>query len=1246
MDSNPLLVNALELDRWADTLESKGVFPELMRRLVAQTPGVSNINIRAREGTAAPGWDGTATSDGASFLPTGELRFEFGTNRQPKSKADEDYNKRAAQIAGKSDETFVFATPRNWAGATEWAKQRSSENKFASVEAFDAHRIEGWLQSVPAVHLWISELLGKPVSGAQTLTSWWEQLRRNCKIEVPPEFHTAGRDNESERLMHLLGLKRTVPTVQAAWRDDALAFCHAVILYENKNMLEKTLLVHDADSWNRVTSQLDPVLLIPMFDDPDIGLAQSRGHNVVRIVDDSSYILDRDNGIRLPKISREVAARVLRRGEFASLDIDKMVALARRSMSAFYRAISRDPKIRRPEWSMNAEITKVLAPLMLVGAWEFEHVGDCRAIEELVGVSNEEINALLEELGERYQSNAPFVRSGGRWSSVDPLGAADLMLHKVSKQHVSGWENLVESIVLSNMRRVRARRVRASAELDIQNIRAHSATLERHVMRGLPLVSAWAERNGMSAHRLLSTMNRLINGLINTALESEGFIGLNDLSWSFVYFAEASPDLFLGRMAELVQAAEVQSVQPEVVLSDDENGSFITDVTNAMDCLTWSRQHCARAIFLIAAIGCKMCDDGLCGALCLDFCKTLGVRSRFGNASVDDKGAIVQTLLSKYPKVGWSALTGIMHPKMFNNIVPRRPIYRDWAVENCVSDKCVAIYLEKIIDVAVLTAESDVCRWEILLNAVGKYGCDKLQRVVKGLQQRVQPSALSKSESVKLSYILHRYIGICDSHTCVEDCARQLLDVQLEELIASLESAHDLVKFSRLFICDHPLVSECSRQSFDDQSISVKSKQLEALRFIYQNDADDLKLLAECVADRNCIGQAMAHVQDDLDPLVLGWIDGSATGVCEVAREYVLEKASSCGVSWVRSVLKSDQLEEVRKAYFVASLPVGKEWHALLNEIDCSLLHPYWESFDLFEIQDLSSDDASELVPELMLLGYVDKAIVLLSCKVARGASANAQMIIDVLLSFFESYAFQSGDPVFSLAKELIEWVDSLMLDQPDLVLVEFLYFASGDNDLSLRALYKYISLEPQRFVSLVCGSYVPVGCPEWLSAAKICDAQLAIMSRWNCLPGLSENGVLDCVFFQNWFERCFELLSQVHCFDIGIQQLGRVLASSPKGSDGMWPVEDVREVIEKYGCDALKKGLVMGHISLYGSTAKGMYEGGDSERELMHEYRSYAQQMYVRWPKTATVLNSLADVYQRIADTWDRDAEERADQG
>lgn len=111
MESNPLLVSAGDLDSWADTEDAKGAFPELMRRLLAQTPGVSNINIRAHEGTAAPGWDGTATSAGSAYLPAGELRFEFGTNQDPKRKANEDYKKRAKEAAGTTDEIIYSPHP-------------------------------------------------------------------------------------------------------------------------------------------------------------------------------------------------------------------------------------------------------------------------------------------------------------------------------------------------------------------------------------------------------------------------------------------------------------------------------------------------------------------------------------------------------------------------------------------------------------------------------------------------------------------------------------------------------------------------------------------------------------------------------------------------------------------------------------------------------------------------------------------------------------------------------------------------------------------------------------------------------------------------------------------------------------------------------------------------------------------------------------------------------------------------------
>lgn len=153
---NPELITAVELNQWADRADAKQIFPELIRRLLANTPGVTNIEIRSHEGTAAPGWDGIATSQGSPFLPQGELRFEFGTNKDPRRKAQDDYNKRR-EYPSSNEYTFIFATPRNWPGGQSWQEERKSDNHFADVKVIDAHTIEAWLKETPSIHYWISE---------------------------------------------------------------------------------------------------------------------------------------------------------------------------------------------------------------------------------------------------------------------------------------------------------------------------------------------------------------------------------------------------------------------------------------------------------------------------------------------------------------------------------------------------------------------------------------------------------------------------------------------------------------------------------------------------------------------------------------------------------------------------------------------------------------------------------------------------------------------------------------------------------------------------------------------------------------------------------------------------------------------------------------------------------------------------------------------------------------------------------
>ena len=84
----PELVDATQLSQWADTREAQALFPQLVRRLLASTPGISNLSMRSGEGVAAAGWDGRAESEGsAPYLPARHtlLRARGGAEPQGES---------------------------------------------------------------------------------------------------------------------------------------------------------------------------------------------------------------------------------------------------------------------------------------------------------------------------------------------------------------------------------------------------------------------------------------------------------------------------------------------------------------------------------------------------------------------------------------------------------------------------------------------------------------------------------------------------------------------------------------------------------------------------------------------------------------------------------------------------------------------------------------------------------------------------------------------------------------------------------------------------------------------------------------------------------------------------------------------------------------------------------------------------------------------------------------------------------
>ncbi len=75
-----------------------------------------------------------------------------------------------------------------------------------------------------------------------------------------------------------------------------------------------------------------------------------------------------------------------------------------------------------------------------------------------------------------------------------------------------------------------------------------------------------------------------------------------------------------------------------------------------------------------------------------------------------------------------------------------------------------------------------------------------------------------------------------------------------------------------------------------------------------------------------------------------------------------------------------------------------------------------------------------------------------------------------------------------------------------------------------------------------------------------------------------------------------------------------------------------------RQGFYTLQRGFVTGVQNLRGVVTKGLYEGGQKERELANKYMAFANAC-AAWPRTAEILRIVAETYQREAESEDESA-------
>ena len=1241
MGTNPLLVDALDLDRWADTLESRGAFPELIRRLLAQTPGVTNIDIRAHEGIAAPGWDGTATSDGSSFLPKGELRFEFGTNRQSKSKADEDYNKRAAQIAGKSDEIFVFATPRNWSGAAEWAEQRSSENKFASVEAFDAHRLEGWLQSTPAVHYWLSEKLGKPVSGAQTLTSWWEGFRGNCTIKVPSAFHAVGREKESKRLVQLLRDEKNLPAVQATWRNDALAFCLAALNETDSAALERTLVVSNKEAWYHLATQTESLIMIPLFEGPDIGLGKKNRHRIIRVLDERESARNGSVAITLPKIDRIASAELLKLAQVDYLEADRLSALARRCMGAFYRKISLDPARRIPGWAKDDSVAKYLAALVLVGGWEEKNSKDREVISMFLKLDYDEIARILLRVLERYPEDPPFIKSGNRWYIVDPIDVADQVLVRLSKENLGRWQQLVGETLLCEYNKS----VHGGCEKNGagQVTCETSKTIKACVAKALALVAQISSDDECQLLHVRHRLEEVIRILLAKGFDDRSDNNFVRLNSALPYIAEAEPSIFLG-------ALEKDLLSPNPVIGQLVSGNSwarwtspnrLERVVAALQCVCWLSEYAGRAMMLMAQLSRFDCSKEEVEYIADQFARVMVGHDRISVIREEDARYVMLWVLDNCPKL-YDLLVNRVLVRDFWYTSSYVPVYHDWVLNGTSSDEALSAERQKgMLGVFVNYLEENTQGWLRVLHLLERLEQSSRDYLLDSFKECYLDGRFDADQQYAFWSYLHSLLLDC----CVRGRRAVSADwgwyKTLAELVELLEPKDDPRRYVWLFDRAERLCVRGLMHHDEGFQETLRVEREAALSVTMSEGGKSLRVLVDASHNAACIGDCLAGLNSCPEELILSWFGDSSLNLRSAASSYVLHKARRDGVPWVIGFLEGNSLSPENKCSFVASLPCDEKMLELVSGLEFELRIAFWQHVNVFEID---MQQRACVLDELLGLGCVGQVVELLSLMLSAGECPDVANIFRALSMLLVAVERDRCIIFYDVVVELFSFLESVVPDHSDLPRLELLFSCHGYGLESLCALYRYFGRVPDYFAECII-AMVDAVCED----SEDFEVQLhfnEIIRWWQIIPGLQEDGTVDSSFLMGWVEAVWRRLVENVAVEKSELYLGYVLGSSPNGADGMWPAEAVRSVIERMKSSFLERGIL---ARCYNRDSRGTrrdYIGGVPEWCLVNKYRESSRFMRLRWPRTAALLSRLADDYEIEARQEDTKAEENADEG
>ena len=1259
-----LAIEARQISAWADQIKARTELPALLRHLIHAT-GVrlTAVDFPAFDNAQRHGWDGSVIADEATpWIPRGRSGWEFGCNKDPERKADEDYTARTASLPAeeRADVTFIFVTPRNWPGKKTWAGAKRATGEWKDVRVFDASDLEQWLEQSVATQAWFSERIGNGAPGIITLeTSWnnWAQATEPPLSKIL--FRTATASTKDKIVSWLQNPPATPFIVTADSEGEALAFLACALESlegDARAYFDRALVLKTPEALKRttaITADFVAIVATPESEAAAAGLQTTHHIVIVRRRND----LEGEPDIALDLVDDETFRAAIADMGLPEQDYDRFARESASSPTILRRRLSKIPAIRNPAWSTDSALVRDLIPMNFVGIWDSESKADQEILRLLSAHEYADVERAIAQL--RVIPDAPVWSIGkyrGVMSKIDVLFATAKL---VTAKELDDFFFAAEIVLSESDPALELAPDKQWAANIYGKTREHSAGLRRGICDTLVLLAVhgntlFRERLGVNTS---ARVDQLIGKLL-LPLKAETWASQkNDLR----RYAEAAPDVFLEILERDLATANPQ-VHALLAPADTMFGGCPrSDLMWALEALAWKPERLLRVSLVLAQLAQVEINDNWANKPAASLASIYRSWMPQTAANIAERNAAMEMICRRYPAVGWRLIMdqfghhhGIGHysarPHLRNDAAGAGQTAKTWGEIWEVAGKARALALDwpqhnettlgdlverlqdmpdaeqgrvwSLIDAWVAGDAADTAR-HILRERIRKSAFTRRARI-RGVEQAVKDRARTAYASLEPKDLITRHLWLFAAHW-VDESSDELEDEELdyskrEARISALRKA--------------ALTEIWNAQSYDG-----------ILALSQHGSADNVVgwLLPDVVphGDRAAVldrlaGQAPPPTAGKVDSLIGGFIggvgnDARTTLLTGLLNDYAKNARADKAIRLLKCAPFRMPTWEL-----LALLP--EDWRAR-----------YWrETYVRWEDQ---SEDEFKLL--------IDK---LLEAARPRAAFATVHMSfkkIDTqrLVRLLRHSATSTAEPAehFQLAQYDVAEAFKVLSTRPDLpkmelVQMEFMYASALDHtDYGLRGLEAAVAEDPQLLMQLIGLVYVRKDGNEdpreWIIADEERRRSAAvtaydILRRIARIPGTRPDGSIDTAKLRVWVDTMRELGQRFGRTEMVDHVIGEILGRSKEGTDGVWPPEPVCQVFEAIASEDMSKGMYIGRHNVRGAHFRS--RDGADEHTLAARYRAWAKAVAFHYPFTATFLEEMAKSYDHEAQWHDTDANVR----